>query len=517
MDGSRKDDGSRKSDGWSPGRWWRGRPLWHRWWIAVGTCLAVGAFGVGGLLAVDAIRIEQAPCDDKPTDITTSDYTLDFTVPNGMMPDPQFNGQKAQLSVHRVAPEYAHGRCAQTPARAAVLIHGRSVPGRPVFDLKGKDQNNNKLSVQEGLARAGVDTFVPDLLGYGQSTRFAHGLDDPHNASRPAFNADNTTCAFPTGCDRTHNAQIFPLDQQRTKLGTNPLAGKMFAHSSDVRFATVDTWVRDIRQVIDDAIAKAQPTNGKVTLVGYSLGGPRVGRTLYAANPNPLLPDSATWIGKVDRAVFMASLFGLPTEEVTPAGGFVSFPLTVADRAAMTSMPLANGPGTNEQSCSGRVAPGSQDEVWKELMKGDGAGKDWGGDDPNHPAGLNRSPTFSTYGWNAAVAGQVTVPTLILHGFGDGTAPVANSTAIYNALPAATTNKVVVQVTCASHVFMWEGCSGDRCNPPSPATAYGQQPGTPWAGPHGTVTAALSEWITNGTFNAASSGKFTVDGSGVVH
>lgn len=190
------------------------------------------------------------------------------------MPDPQFNGQKAQLSVHRVAPEYAHGRCAQTPARAAVLIHGRSVPGRAVFDLKGKDQNNNKLSVQEGLARAGVDTFVPDLLGYGRSTRFPHGLDDPHNASRPAFNAGSTTCAFPTGCDRTHNAQIFPLDQQRTKLGTNPLAGKMFAHSSDVRFATIDTWVRDIRQVIDDAIAKAQPTNGKVTLVGYSLGDP---------------------------------------------------------------------------------------------------------------------------------------------------------------------------------------------------------------------------------------------------
>lgn len=44
-------------------------------------------------------------------------------------------------------------------------------------------------------------------------------------------------------------------------------------------------WVRDIRQVIDDAIARAEPTDGKVTLVGYSFGGIVAARTLYAANP----------------------------------------------------------------------------------------------------------------------------------------------------------------------------------------------------------------------------------------
>lgn len=61
-------------------------------------------------------------------------------------------------------------------------------------------------------------------------------------------------------------------------------------------------WVRDIRQVIDDAIGRAQPTDGKVTLLGYSLGANRVGRTLYAANP--VLPGSAATVAKVNRVVF---------------------------------------------------------------------------------------------------------------------------------------------------------------------------------------------------------------------
>ncbi|MEU3353419.1 alpha/beta fold hydrolase [Streptomyces sp. NPDC037389] len=488
----------------------------HRRWIALGTCLAVGAFGVGGLLMTDAIRFAaDPPCDEKPTDIVRSDYELGFTVPSGLMPDTQFTGQKAHVAVHRVGPEYAHGRCPNTPSKAAVLIHGRGIPGRPAFDLKGKDQHNNKMSMQEGLARAGIDTFAPDMLGYGYSTRFDHGLDDPHNASLTPYNGDGT-CPEPSGlCDRTHNS-IFPLKQQAEKLKPNPL-DKLYPHSSKVRFANIDTWVRDIRQAIDDAVAKAKPTDGKVTLVGYSLGGPRVGRTLYAANPNPALPGSEATIAKVNSAVFMSSLFnGLPTEEQKPPN-LVSFPLVVANQKEATTWTLSTASGPSDQDCTGRIPPGSQDNVWKELTQGDQIGKKWGGDDPHHPDGLVRSPTFTTYGWNTTVAQQLKMPVLVLHGTGDGTVPVANASSIYNALPASTTNKVMVQVTCASHVLGWEGCDGDRCMPTSPANVYGQEPGTPWAGPHGTVTAALTEWITKGTFNGASSGKYTVDKSGVVH
>ena len=76
------------------------------------------------------------------------------------------------------------------------------------------------------------------------------------------------------------------------------------------------------------------------------------------------------------------------------------------------------------------------------------------------------------------------------------------------------TNKVLVQVGCASHGMLFEGCSGARCNPAS-GTPYGGSPGQPWAGPHATLKAALIEWITSGTFNGAASGRFTVNDSGV--
>ena len=59
-----------------------------------------------------------------------------------------------------------------------------------------------------------------------------------------------------------------------------------------------------------------------------------------------------------------------------------------------------------------------------------------------------------------------------------------------------------------------QGCSKQRCTPAS-GTPYGGQPSAPWAGPHSTLKAALTEWIKSGTFNGAASGRFTVDASGV--
>jgi hypothetical protein len=76
------------------------------------------------------------------------------------------------------------------------------------------------------------------------------------------------------------------------------------------------------------------------------------------------------------------------------------------------------------------------------------------------------------------------------------------------------TNKVLVQVQCASHQLLSEGCSGPRCTPTS-GTPSGGISGEPWAGPHATFKAALIEWIKSGTFYGAATGRFTVDASGV--
>jgi hypothetical protein len=58
--------------------------------------------------------------DQRPIDVATEDYWLDFKVPTGLMPDPQFKGLPASLHVHRVRPVYAHGKSPSVPTKAVV-------------------------------------------------------------------------------------------------------------------------------------------------------------------------------------------------------------------------------------------------------------------------------------------------------------------------------------------------------------------------------------------------------------
>lgn len=473
-----------------------------RRWRSVAALCAFG-FVAACLSSGNAVAAPEPGCDDVPTGVRTEDFWLRFSTPPGLMPDVQFDGRPAKLEVHRVSPVYAHGKCPGVPAHAAVLIHGRSVTGAVSFDLRQVSPAGGTLSTQEALARSGIDTFAPSLLGYGRSTGFDEGLKDPGNASLRPYLADGT-CPYPEGCDRTHNA-VFPLDQQGTLLAVNPLAGQRRAHSSNVRFARTDVWVRDIRPVIDGAIARARPTDGKVALIGYSLGAQRVARTLYAANP--VLPGSGETIGKVSRTVFLApAIYGGPTEETPPPAGFVTFPLTL--RGVTASWPPMPA------DCTGHLIPGTIEQVAKQEREHETTGRDWGGTDPAQPTGLIRMPTFSSYGFNAGVVGQLTPPTLIIGGLNDTTPGSADPSAVFDALPASMTNKALVRLDCASHNLVWEGCDGPRCLPAS-GTPYGGTPGAAWEGPHATITAALTEWITRGSFDGAGNGRFIVDKSGV--
>jgi len=467
---------------------------------------------------------EQTGVADEPMPIgtVTEDYFLPFTVPPGLMPDRQFDGRPARLQVHRVQPVYGLGD-RPTVRRAVVLIHGRTVPGPVVFDLQDPATGGVvlNLSVQRALALKGIDTFAPSLLGYGGSTRFDEGLKDPGNASRRGYptTSPDSPCEFPEGCDRNNPlATINPLNQQAKLLPAGGPAGRPLffrrAHSSNFHFARTDVWVRDIDQVIDDAIERAQPTDRKVALVGYSLGGQHVGRTLYADNPNELLDDRDKVIAKVSRVVFLNSLFFPlgPTEEPDPLG-LPTFPLTLDDRAASNELWKPFNAADDSTLCTGRVIPNTQQQVWDQTMENDTAGQTWGPPPAwqrGNSGGLNRSPTFSGYGWNSAVAGQLRKPTLVMQGLQDGALPLAPGTtpeqhakAIYDALPAPPVenvfNKVLVKVKCASHVLQWEGCTGEHCTPH-----------------YETFQNALIEWITKGTFDGDENGTFTVDEEGDV-
>jgi hypothetical protein len=91
------------------------------------------------------------------------------------------------------------------------FIHGRIVTDPVAFDLRYPAPGGGTLSVQEALAWAGIDTFAPSLLGYGRSTTFQTGLDDPGNASLRPY-ANDGTCPYAEGCDSTHNP-VFTVDQ----------------------------------------------------------------------------------------------------------------------------------------------------------------------------------------------------------------------------------------------------------------------------------------------------------------
>ncbi|WP_433666903.1 alpha/beta fold hydrolase [Nocardia sp. CA-136227] len=490
---------------------------------AVFAAVLAGSIHVGS-----APLVQAAPtCDRVPTGVEASDYTLDFTMPPHLMPDAMFDGRPATIRVHRVTPAYAHGRCPGVQTTAMVLVHGRSIPGSSTFDLRhptSQDPGGGAFSLQEALARSGIDTFAPDLLGYGKSTRFPDGLDDPANASLPAYGADNS-CATPeVGCDRTRNAAIFPLNQQARYLGdgknppidglgVNPLHGEMRKHTSGHYFATTDVWARDILQVIDDAIAKARPRADKVAVLGYSLGGARVARALYR------LGEHAN--RKVSRILLVASVFN----RLPGVPGDVNLPTEEADLPELersTSFPLAIGrtggwdgvPPDRESVCTGRVPVGGPQDLQRQVLDLDPLGKSWGGSDPAHPSGVYRLPTFTNYGWNPTVAATFTVPTLILQGSDDLTNPPANADNIFDSLTGVA-NKVMVKIECGGHFMHSEGCADARCDDHNDATIpYGQTAQT-WLGPHSTVAAALTEWVEHGTFDGKECGRFAVNASGI--
>jgi hypothetical protein len=112
----------------------RGRSVARkRWLLLLSFGLITGAFGSSGAMAVGSVESAASRCDTAPTGSRVQDYFLRFTVPPGLMPDPQFDGHQARIQVHRVRPLYAHGRCRSVPNRAAVLIHAgvRPATSRP--------------------------------------------------------------------------------------------------------------------------------------------------------------------------------------------------------------------------------------------------------------------------------------------------------------------------------------------------------------------------------------------------
>src|SRR5712692_5949599 len=160
---------------------------------------------------------------------------------------PSIAGQDAKIYVREVVLAGTASRGNPAADRVVLFVHGAGTPAEVTFDVPYKD-----YSWMAYLAKAGFDVFSMDMTGYGRSTR-PPPMNDP--------------CNFP----REQQAQFVP------KLIPAPCAP---SHPTPITTMSSD-W-DDIGAVVDHL--RAMRGVDKVSLVGWSQGGPRAGG--YAAR-NP--------------------------------------------------------------------------------------------------------------------------------------------------------------------------------------------------------------------------------------
>jgi pimeloyl-ACP methyl ester carboxylesterase len=305
---------------------------------------------------------------------------------------PAIAGQSAQIYVRERVLTGVALRGAPAPDKVVLFVHGAGTPAEVAFDAPIGD-----YSWMVYLAEAGFDAFAMDTTGYGRSTRPAP-MNDPCNLAE-GQQAQFVPSLIAAPCRPSYPSQV-------TNIGSD--------------------W-NDIDAVVD-YIRKVRGVQ-KVSLVAWSLGGPRAGG--YAAQH----PD------KVHRLVLLAPAY---------------------NRTAAASAPTLPAPGAafNTQSrtefvanwdrqvgCDDQYDPAVRDAVWTDLLASDPVGATWG-------SGVRRAPATTTWGWNATMIGGTRVPTMMIAGVHDKQVPPERVRAAFDDLGA--TDKVLVDLACSSHNAQWE-------------------------------------------------------------
>jgi len=328
---------------------------------------------------------------------------------------PAIAGQPAQLYVRErvLAGTALRGRSFDN--RVVLFVHGAGTPAEVSFDVPYQD-----YSWMGHLARAGFDVFSVDMTGYGRSTR-PFPMNDPCNL------AADKQAGFTAPCKASYPGNLTTI-----------------ASDWDDVNAAVD-YIRALRRV------------DKVSLVAWSLGGPRAGG--YAAR-NPQ---------KVSRLVLLAPGYNRTRTAAVPAK------LPVEGVVFNTQSRAEFDANWDRQvGCQGQYDPAAKESVWSEMLASDPVGASWG-------PGVRRAPQTTTWGWDAATVAKQTTPTLIVQGIHDKQVNPERAKELYADLGAA--DKVLVDLGCASHNAMWEKN-------------------------HTLLFNASLEWLEKGTVNGAKTGEF---------
>ncbi|MFG2333266.1 alpha/beta fold hydrolase [Streptomyces sp. NPDC048604] len=298
------------------------------------------------------------------------------------------------------------------PEREVVLmLHGRSIPSLPGFDLMYKS-----YGWADALAKAGYDVFMMDLQGAGLSPRPA--MADPRNVN-PA--QQHLLTPRPAGFTPGPPNYAFQLNN---------------SYSDRDELASVVEYICKERKV------------DKIAFIGWSAAAFTMGP--YAVD-NP---------GRVSSLFLLAPMFP-PKGTSNPPGMLPQpgYPTIVGTKDGFKS-----GWG-GEVHCPGQREDDVVEEAWKAIMKCDSVGSNWG--PPGQ--GLNRIRNFARWGWNnttAAKGGVLggSVPVLIVHGEFDkvaNTKPPSTNPELNFSVPAlydavAGSHKLLVTMACAGHSMPWE-------------------------------------------------------------
>lgn len=314
--------------------------------------------------------------------------TVDHYVPHRSTV-PSMQGQTVQLYVReRVKPATLH-RGGPRDDRVVLFVHGAGTPAEVAFDVPYAD-----YSWMAYLAAAGFDVFSMDMTGYGRSTR-PTVMNDACNLS-----AEQQTALGRTPCQATHDAQLTTIASDWSDLDA------------------VVEYIRALRSV------------PRVSLVGWSLGGPRAGG--YASR-NP---------GKVAKLVLLAPAYsreaGQEPPQPSPARGVAFNAQSHADFTANWERQIG---------CPNQYDPAAAAAVWRAMLESDPVGASWG-------QGVRRAPSTTVWGFGKAAVERMQTPTLMVAPAHDKQVSPERVRDYFADLGAE--NKVLLDLGCASHNAMWE-------------------------------------------------------------
>lgn len=336
-------------------------------------------------------------------------------------------GMVLPLYVRHVTATAATGEVAEAD-RVVLFIHGGTTPVAAGYDLEFED-----YSWMEALAREGFDVWAMDHTGYGGSAR--PFMDDPCNVDP---------------------------ELQRSLLVGNVLEAECAAHHP-LRFNTIRGEWEEIDTVVDYILAETGAE--KLSLVGWSAGGPRAGG--YASqNPE-----------KVNRLFLFAPVAANPELQLAdaPAEGFTT---TLRNKDG-----FAEG-WRSSALCPGQIEDGALDAYWDASMKWDPIGATWGAEGG---LGFVRGPTRTGSGWTPDMVAGLTQPLLVIGGESDTSVRPEAYRSVFD--QAGSADKVFVSIECGSHFVLWEKHRHE-------------------------LHQASIEWLRDGTYQGQSKGLFRIDAAG---